>query len=208
MRSLLSTADSDDVTEDRGLKELFTAYPFETVVLSGGLRSPLATKLPAVEDWGRTTPRHGQEDRSGRRPAAIPELPVDGRPAVGYTDITMSELREFMRVSTAMQVELVAAGGTVTCTTRDVSMNGLFVVCNKPFPEGTTCYVSIALAPEATIAARGIVARSISTGMALHFTDVMGIDSFEHLRNLVLANSGDASTVEREIQAHLGIKRA
>jgi len=120
----------------------------------------------------------------------------------------MSDLREFVRVSTSMQVELTAAGGTVTGTTRDVSMNGLFIACDKPFPEGTTCYVSLALAPEATIAARGTVARSVAAGMAVHFTEVLGIDSFEHLRNLVLANSGDTSTVEQEISAHLGIKKA
>jgi len=136
------------------------------------------------------------------------ELPVDSCRLVRYTGIIMSDLREFVRVSTSMQVELTAAGGTVTGTTRDVSMNGLFVACDQPFPEGTTCYISIALAPEATIAARGTVARSVAAGMAVHFTEVLGIDSFEHLRNLVLANSGDASTVEREISAHLGIKKA
>ncbi len=43
--------------------------------------------------------------------------------------------------------------------------------------------------------------------MAIQFTKILGPESFSHLQNLVLYNSGEQiSQVEEELASHLGIR--
>jgi len=41
--------------------------------------------------------------------------------------------------------------------------------------------------------------------MAWKYTEIVGIESFAHLRNLVLYNSSDVDQVEQEFNEHVGI---
>jgi hypothetical protein len=51
------------------------------------------------------------------------------------------------------------------------------------------------------------VTRVDPTGMGLEITAIVGVESFEHLRNLVLYNAANPLQVEQEFQDHIGIKR-
>ncbi len=39
------------------------------------------------------------------------------------------------------------------------------------------------------------------------FTSILGLESFEHLRNLVYYNAPDVEQVEQEFTAHVGIRK-
>lgn len=115
-----------------------------------------------------------------------------------YTRITMSVLVEAERVS-----DQVMRSGNTEC----VSMNGLFIECDAPFSRKTECVVKVFVGgPESDILvhARCKVTFVSEHGMAVEMMSHLGMDSHNHLRNLVLYNAdGDAKIVESEITAHL-----
>jgi hypothetical protein len=51
------------------------------------------------------------------------------------------------------------------------------------------------------------VVAHLPDGMAFVFTSILGLESFEHLRNLVCYNAPDVEQVERELTAHVGIRK-
>ncbi|MGE0684275.1 MAG: hypothetical protein AB7P69_25630, partial [Candidatus Binatia bacterium] len=53
----------------------------------------------------------------------------------------------------------------------------------------------------------GKVVRVDTDGMGVEITEIVGVESFEHLRNLVRYNSADTDQVEQEFHDHIGIKR-
>src|SRR5262249_25503905 len=116
--------------------------------------------------------------------------------------------REFTRVSIRLDVEFTptqpAAGGV--WQVKDVSMNGLYVRCDNPLPIGSDCQMALLLDSNTTpvrIEVGGKVARVGDDGMGLAITEIIGGESFEHLRNLVLYNAPDVDQVEQEFRAHL-----
>lgn len=120
-------------------------------------------------------------------------------------------LRAFTRIATALATEVKGAGGTAHGLTRDVALSGIFVVCPTPFPVGSTVSVVLLLGAsleEAHIAARGEVVRHEAGGMAIRFDELEGLESYDHLRNLVLLNSRDPERVERELESHVGLRPA
>ena len=56
-----------------------------------------------------------------------------------------------------------------------------------------------------TVAAR--VVRSDQDGMGIEFTE-MPLESYDHLRRMVLMNATDPERVEKEFRDHIGLKRA
>lgn len=118
------------------------------------------------------------------------------------------ELREFTRVPTAFPTQLSWAGGQGSGTTRDVSINGVFVVCATPPAAATTAVeVALDLGGEIRISGRGTVVRVLAGGCAIRFDELDGVESYEHLRRLVLYNSHSPERVQVEIDSHLGLKR-
>ena len=120
------------------------------------------------------------------------------------------EKREVTRASARVAVEINLADKTVTLDrTRDVSMKGIFCEADDALPMGSTCRVSILVGgPEggSTISARAKVVRVEEDGMGLEFVELIGMESYTHLRNLVLHNSEDRDTVEAEIERRAGLK--
>lgn len=118
------------------------------------------------------------------------------------------ELREFTRVPTAFPTRLSWAGGEGDGTTRDVSLNGVFVACANP-PAAATAAVEVVLdlGGEVRITGRGTVVRVLAGGCAIRFDELDGVESYEHLRRLVLYNSARPDRVQDEIDSHLGLKR-
>lgn len=120
-----------------------------------------------------------------------------------------SEQREFMRVPLQVRAE-VRGGGLVVASsaTRNLSLKGLFVACTEQPPEGTDCEITLVLGEGAVrIQAEGSVVRCYPDGIALQFTRVLGLESFEHLRNLILYNSPDPDRTEDEFDDATGIHR-
>lgn len=124
---------------------------------------------------------------------------------------TESNRREFTRVPMQVAVEVTSTqGNTTTHQVKDVSLNGLYLQCKKPLPLGADCRVTFFLGERENpirIEASGKVVRVDPAGMGLEITAVVGVESFEHLRNLVLYNSSDTDQVEQEFHDHIGIKR-
>ena len=117
--------------------------------------------------------------------------------------------REFTRVPVQVPVEVEAEGRTVRgLLSGNLSMKGLLVGTTEVLPEGTACAVRIVLAEGvAEVRAEAVVARAYPGALALTFTRLIGTESFEHLRQLVLYNAQDPEQVELEFHAHAGIRR-
>ena len=124
------------------------------------------------------------------------------------------ERREFVRVPFNTRVE-VSAHDWLVRTDRDidVSMNGLRLsgIDHKgshPLP-GTPCKATIhlqALGDRFAIEARGTIIRSEPGNLAVEFVD-MDVDSYQHLRRLILSNTDDVETAEHQFDVHRGIRR-
>lgn len=119
--------------------------------------------------------------------------------------------REFTRVRTSIPIDCVIPGGAaIAGSTRDVSLNGCFVPCHTPPPEGTRCIATLHVDGRGgaiRIGANAEIIRIRPEGFALHFHELLELDSYEHLRNLVLFNAEDPNQAETEFDSHLGLKR-
>ncbi|MEW5700882.1 MAG: PilZ domain-containing protein [Candidatus Zixiibacteriota bacterium] len=121
------------------------------------------------------------------------------------------EQREFTRIPFRRTAEIVTdATGVVAEATRDISAKGLFVEGTSVLPPGSPCRVRLSLlgVPDtATIETEGRIVRAEPDGAAVEFTG-MDLDSFHHLRNLVLYNAPNPVQIENEFENHLGLRRA
>jgi hypothetical protein len=120
------------------------------------------------------------------------------------------ERREFSRVPFRVEVALKGDhAAVVSADVRDVSLNGLYAACSGRLPPGSRCEVRLVLdgpGSEVRLSLRGRVARVDRAGLAVEFVE-LGLDTYYHLRNLVLFNSHDHARVEQEFRAHLGLLR-
>jgi len=120
------------------------------------------------------------------------------------------EQREFTRIPIRRTAEIVTDDATVVAEpTRDISAKGLYVEGLSNLPPGAPCRVRLPLLGvpgTATIQADARIVRSEANGIAVEFTG-MDLDSFEHLRNLVLYNAPDPAQIESEFENHLGLRR-
>jgi len=117
--------------------------------------------------------------------------------------------REFTRVLVSAHTEIRAAGRVLPAApTHSLSMKGMSIVTEERLPVDTECEISIVLVEhEVEIQLLGTVVAELPDGMAFLFTKIMGLESFEHLRNLVFYNAPDVETVETEFNAHSGIRK-
>jgi hypothetical protein len=117
--------------------------------------------------------------------------------------------REFTRVLAGVQVSVeISEGNLIHAETQNVSMKGTLVLTNQRLPIDTLCEVTLHLDQGAIqIRARGRVARLYPEGIAIEFDKLDGLESYEHLKNLVRYNAADLDQVEDEIHTHLGIRK-
>ncbi len=118
--------------------------------------------------------------------------------------------REFTRVKVALHAELRVGGNVVIQGQLDnVSLNGLLLCSDTLLPEHTPCMVFVHLdggQGGPTIEAQGVVTRTETNKLAVQFNEIVGNESVQHLRNLVLYNSGtQANQVEAEFESHIGL---
>ncbi|MCZ6874247.1 MAG: PilZ domain-containing protein [bacterium] len=122
-----------------------------------------------------------------------------------------NDRREFTRVGVQLDGKLSWQESAVQVESRDVSMKGVFLACDNPPPVGTDCRIKFALGePESQLGIDilGKIVRVDERGVGVEFIEILGLRSYDHLRNLVLYNSSDnTEQVEQEFSSHLGIKR-
>lgn len=101
--------------------------------------------------------------------------------------------RKFSRVQVNLQVE-VSDGrmSLIGCQTRDLSLRGVFIYSDVIFPMQSPCLVTITLSGmvvpiELKLEAR--VVRAEPEGIGVEFDGIQNLESYHHLRNLVLYNS-------------------
>jgi hypothetical protein len=122
------------------------------------------------------------------------------------------EKREFTRVSFATEVEIQAGDRTIGSTSGiDISLSGLRLSTGDRSvpPAGTPCGARIilrAFEERVVIQAKGTVIRTGPGILAIEFTE-LDLDSYHHLRQLILNNAADPERADREFAAHWGIRR-
>lgn len=121
------------------------------------------------------------------------------------------EKREFSRAPVSVEIELTADGFRLSAqNVRDVSIGGVCLgPCEQRMPLGARCQVRLFVGGRASgvcIAATGEIVRADGTGVGIGFTEINGTESYHHLRQLVLLNSGDPERAGQEFAAHLGLK--
>jgi hypothetical protein len=121
----------------------------------------------------------------------------------------ISNQREFTRVLVTAHT-VVRAGNTMlsAAQTHSLSMKGMSIQCTERLPIGTECEISIILVEgEVEIQVLGTVVVHLADGMAFVFSKILGLESFEHLRNLVYYNAENVEQVETEFTTHTGIRK-
>ena len=118
--------------------------------------------------------------------------------------------REFTRVKVAIHAELQVSGNVVIHgELENVSFNGLLLRSETVLPEQTPCLVFVHLEGGQggpTIEAQGLVTRTEPRKLAVQFMELVGQESPQPLRNLVLYNSWTrANQVEEEFRSHVGL---
>lgn len=111
--------------------------------------------------------------------------------------------REFTRVRSHIPVDVESSDKTASGAVGDISFEGMWFPTDMPLAEGTPCRVTIHLSEFIKIRADAVVVRSQSDGLAVKFLELLDLESYGHLRNLILYNSTDTETVEQEFEKHL-----
>ena len=113
-----------------------------------------------------------------------------------------SEQRKRTRVDFVTTVTLIAGDRELKkMASTNLSLKGLYVKTKERLPPDTPVDVRLELSGASSrvlLKMRGKVARIDKGGMGVDFTEV-DLDSFYHLRNIVLYNSDDPSIVDDEI---------
>lgn len=119
--------------------------------------------------------------------------------------------REFTRIPLTMAVEVTSGDTTiVSAQTKDLSMKGLYLECDEHLSVGAECQVLLFLGDGhegLRIEAIGNFVRVDDAGVGIAFSEIVGLDSFEHLRNIVLNNAPETTEVEQELKEHVGLRR-
>ncbi|MEI8255088.1 MAG: PilZ domain-containing protein [Deltaproteobacteria bacterium] len=123
----------------------------------------------------------------------------------------MKNRREFVRVEVPVEADITLEGRCFTAMVIDVSMAGTFLACDAQAALGTVCSVVLFLdgrGGESRIEAAGKVVRVVDAGLGVEFEELVGLDSYWHLRSLVVFNADDPEQAEREVEEHIGIRRS
>ncbi|MDX8389128.1 MAG: PilZ domain-containing protein [Mariprofundaceae bacterium] len=118
--------------------------------------------------------------------------------------------RDFSRIVIPIEAKLSSDLGEMSGTVHDISISGLCMKVEKPLPDQTVCKITVLLGddePKLSIEATGEVLRSNEAGMAISFSSV-DVESFPHLKSLILYNSHQSDEIIEECASHMGIHRS
>jgi hypothetical protein len=121
-----------------------------------------------------------------------------------------SNKREFTRVDVDIAAEVQRPGGQpVMGVVEVISMNGLMIATEDTLPDGLHCQIKLILRggiePLSFEVFAEVVRSNKSNQLAFAFTQVP-VESYTHLKNIVLANAPEADVVENEFETHVGIR--
>ena len=112
--------------------------------------------------------------------------------------------REMTRVPFHFSATFQACGKPATPgIVTDVSLKGIYVACENPLPVRSICQLTLRFGSandSICIELGGTVARVDQSGMAIEIGEVLPIDTFTHLQNVVRYNAADADRVDQELQ--------
>ncbi len=122
----------------------------------------------------------------------------------------LKDRRKFIRIPFHTEAEIQAGGQVLRSQNGiDVSMSGLRISTESAAPaEGSPCQVKITLKTAESrllIEAKGKIIRSAAGTLAVNFTE-LDLDSYQHLRQLILNNTEEPEKAEQEFNAHWGIR--
>ncbi|MGE4290597.1 MAG: PilZ domain-containing protein [Desulfovibrio sp.] len=106
--------------------------------------------------------------------------------------------RRRSRVKAGFEASLVVDGKAVPARTRDLSLKGALVSCDKDYPENTNCVLRLGLGPGLRLSIDGKVARKTAQGLAIEF-EGMDDQSFGHLLQIVRLNAENPDIIEDEL---------
>lgn len=84
---------------------------------------------------------------------------------------------------------------------KDISLKGMYVRTEEKMPIGTNLDIRIILTGSTDnlfISLKGRITRQDESGLGIHF-DSVDVDSFQHLKNLLIYNAPDPDAIEQEI---------
>jgi len=121
-----------------------------------------------------------------------------------------SNKREFTRVDVDIAAEVQRPGAKpVMGVVEVISMNGLMIAAEDTMPDGLHCQIKLILRggiePVAFEVFAEVVRYDEPNKLAFAFTQVP-VESYSHLKNIVLANATLSDAVEDEFETHVGIR--
>ena len=91
---------------------------------------------------------------------------------------------------------------TTLSDSRNISIKGIYVRADRKIPVGTGCDIEIVLTgttSRLSLKVKGIIARHDEGGMGISF-EAVEVDSYYHLKNLLMYNAEDPAELEKELQ--------
>jgi len=118
-----------------------------------------------------------------------------------------TEKRKNIRIDFKTRVVLKCAGETISsdADSRDISLKGMFIKTEKRLAAGTPCDLELILAgvsTNLTLAIKGKVIRQEEDGLGVSFEGI-DLDSYWHLKNLLLYNAQEPDEIEKEFPQSL-----
>jgi len=118
--------------------------------------------------------------------------------------------RDFSRSAVTVQAEVTVRGEPIAKgPTDNLSLKGLYMRTAVRVPVDTGCEVVLSVGGQDAgpyVRMTGRVARVDDQGLGIEFEEILGVESYHHLQQLVLWNSLTPERAEEEFQQHLGIK--
>ena len=115
---------------------------------------------------------------------------------------TENEKRKNMRIDFKTRVILKSAEQTILsdADSRDISLKGMFVKTDQAIQVGTPCELELILSGASTslsLSMQGKITRQADDGLGISF-DGVDLDSYWHLKNLLMYNAQDPDALEKE----------
>ena len=113
-----------------------------------------------------------------------------------------TEKRKNIRIDFKTKVVLKCAGETISsdADSKDISLKGMFIKTDKVLAAGTPCDLELILTGASTnlnLAIKGKITRRETDGLGVSF-DGVDLDSYWHLKNLLLYNAQNPDEIEKE----------
>ncbi len=110
--------------------------------------------------------------------------------------------RKNMRIDFNARVILKSDGHTILsdADSKDISLKGMFIKTDQALQVGTPCELELILSGTSTslsLAMQGKITRQADDGLGVSFEGV-DLDSYWHLKNLLLYNAQDPDALEKE----------